>query len=160
MKTCYILFILLWALPLPGFAQEETATTVHYGKRYIELNIKDLDKYNERVQRSQKRLLNKLSRKEARLKKQLKHNDSSSYEQLTGNSLSYDSIRTLLKADSNSKLSHTRNRANAAVDSLKKIQGFLQAKTGSLPVGSATALTNISTDSKLSSLQTDLNYNA
>lgn len=139
-------------------SQEENAETQRQGRKYIELNTKSLDKYHQRIRREQNKLLKRLSRKEQKLLKQLRKEDSLAYARLQSNPLRYDSIRSLLQADSSTKLAKTKNKTHAAVDSLKKIQHYLQTQANGFNGTFSKANTaGVSTD-KLNSLQTDLNY--
>lgn len=159
-----LLFIIcsLLIFPCLATAQEENIFLQKQGNRYIELNLKALEKYSRRVQQEQQKLLTSLSHKEKKLLWKLKKEDSTAYTRLQSNPLSYDSIRILMKADSNTRLAKTRNKADAAVDSLKKVQQFLQSKAAML--NNTLHKTDISDagtgdySSQLDILQTDLNY--
>lgn len=94
------------------------------GSRYLERNIKSLDKYTRRLEQEQQRLLRQLSKQEKALSKKLQQTDSAAFAAFQQQTLSYDSIKTLQAAGSTSR---TRG-AVKAVDSLKAIQAFLQAQ--------------------------------
>lgn len=161
MNPCCIILSILLCCSCLVRAQEETATTLRQGRNYIELNLSSLEKYNKRIQKEQTRLLRKLSRKETRLLRQLKKEDSTQYQLLQDNPLTYDSIRTLLKADSSTRLARTKNKADHTIDSLKKIQQFLQGKTTILDAAGSqtTALTgNKDYTREFNTLNTDLSY--
>jgi hypothetical protein len=52
------------------YAQEEQET-ISVGKKYIEWHVNALDKYAQRAQQAQRRLLNRLARKEKQFAKKL-----------------------------------------------------------------------------------------
>ncbi len=128
-----ILLILLSLLisPFCIHAQEENATAVTQGNRYISFKLKSIDKYNSRIERQQKQLLNKLKIKEKHFEHKLKNSDSLAYahykEQKTP---SYDSISKLSKSDTGSTAASFSKHKNATVDSLRGVQSFVQSKSG------------------------------
>jgi len=146
------LFIYCLTLPFSAISQEET-TTVYQGKRYLDLKINSLDKYNARLEQHQSRLLKKLKRKEARLATKLKAQDSAAYAKYKQQSPSYDSIGKLQDADSATKTSKTKWAKNAAVDSLKGITNFLQSQSDA---ADAAQLQGYAPE--INKLKTDLNY--
>lgn len=127
MKNGLLLVLCLMLLSVGVVAQEESAV-MYQGKRYISLNIKSLNKYNERIAKQQVRMLQKLKSKEKRYANKLKHKDSAAYVNYLQQPLTYDSISKLQKADSGLNYIRISKRGNAAVDSLKNIQTFLQTK--------------------------------
>jgi hypothetical protein len=104
-------------------AQEE-ATTIYQGKRYIDINIRSQNKCNKRVAKQQDKLLHKLKKKESRYARKLRSKDSASYVKYQEQSLSYDSIGKLSKAQAD----NFKRKTSVKVDSLKKIQRFIQNK--------------------------------
>lgn len=119
-----LLFIVL--IYIPVHAQEEEIILVQ-GKKYLDINISSLEKYNKRVQRQQARLLQKLSRKKKTYAARLKRKDSAGYARYQQQQVSFDSISNLNK---NKNVIHsTRVKGSAAIDSLAAIQQFLQLKT-------------------------------
>ena len=119
-----LLFIVL--IYIPVHAQEEEIILVQ-GKKYLDINISSLEKYNKRVQRQQARLLQKLSRKEKTYAARLKRKDSAGYARYQQQPVSFDSIN---KLNRNKSVVHsTRAKGNAAIDSLAAVQQFLQPKT-------------------------------
>ncbi len=127
MSRMCVLFICCLATLLispQAIAQEESASLYH-GKKYLDLNIRSLEKYNQRVKKQQDRLLNKLKHKEERYASRLKRKDSAAYVRYQNQPLTYDSISKLSKSD-NSTTQKRSFRHDASIDSLKKIQGYLQ----------------------------------
>ena len=147
-----LVFVSLLLLSVNGYSQEEE--TVHYAKKYLDINIKSLNKYAKRVERQQHSLLRRLERKERKLERQLKRNDSAAYIAYTSQSLSYDSIRKLLSPDSNTLVSRVGRRVNKVTDSLKAVHSFLQAKTAALGVSNAGA----QYQNQIDDVQSRLNY--
>lgn len=107
-------------------AQEEMQV-VTQGKKYLDINIKSLDKYNHRIERQQQRLLHKLKSKEERFANKLKHTDSAAYVSYQNQQLSYDSIGKLLKPDSSTLATTTKNKTNKIIDSLRGVQAFVNS---------------------------------
>lgn len=129
--------ILIWLLllPLPLCAQEYTVDSIELadqGERYVESNFHALSRYQQRMARVQQRLLARLARKERRMLVRLKRTDSLAYQRLS-HSLSFDSLKRLSRPDSVTLLARTNGRVNNSIDSLKKVQAFLQQKAGALP---------------------------
>ncbi|MBS1781030.1 MAG: hypothetical protein JST70_17020 [Bacteroidetes bacterium] len=119
------LFLILFLITSTAQAQEE-GELLYQGKRYLDLNIRSINKLNVRDQKLQQRLLNKLARKEHRYLQQLKRKDSVAYANLQQHGSSYDSIRTLSKNGTGTK----RNGfSNSSIDSLQRIAAFLQSKS-------------------------------
>jgi len=148
MKAVVICLLLHFCLLkcLPAAAQEETAIA-QQGRRYIDLKARSLAKLNTHLDRQQKRLLKKLTKREQRFVARLKQKDPAAYERYSRQRPSYDSIQKLLNPDS-AMLARTAARRNTSIDSLKAIQAFIQNKPSALNT----------TDPKLSQLQSQLNY--
>ncbi|PZF73756.1 hypothetical protein DN068_07095 [Taibaiella soli] len=136
------------------YGQEE-ATEVYYGKRYLDLNIRSLDKYSKRLARQQDHLLRQLKKKETKLQHQLRHSDSAACARLKNQPLSYDSISRLANADSNAAVAKMGRRRNAVFDSLKGVVNFVQTKSSMLPEGAASTA---SYSTELQSLQQKISY--
>ncbi len=122
------LFLILFLITSTAQAQEESEV-LYQGKRYLDLNIRSINKLNERNQRLQQRLLNKLARKEHRYLQQLKRKDSIAYNNLQQHGSSYDSIRTLSKNGTSTK---QKGFSNSSIDSLQRIATFLQNKSAGI----------------------------
>lgn len=126
------------------FAQENEQVYIH-GRHYLDLNIRSLDKYAKRIERTQHRLLHKLKRKEERLAKRLFRTDSAAYARLKSQPLSFDSISRLSRhSDSATLASKAKKGGQKAVDSLKGVYAFVQSK--------ASGITNNKTTNKASEL--------
>jgi hypothetical protein len=159
-----LFFNLLLLNPFKVLAQEENVTIVKEGTKYLDLRIKSLEKYNERLKKQQDKLLKKLRRKEAKLSSKLKATDSAAYVRFQSQQLTYDSISKVSNPDSTelAKVSHRRNKV---IDSLKGIQSFVkdnaskltQADGGITNVGSSGVHTGSYT-SDINKLQGELNY--
>jgi hypothetical protein len=154
-----LFFILLPALPgakLYAQAPSEAQENMDQANTYLDSKTASLDKYTAKSQKIQQRLLRKLQRKEARLLKRLAAKDSAAYLQYINQGLSYDSIATLSKDSSyQQKLA---NKKNAAIDSLKGVQRFIENQQGKL--GNATAIADkagIPMPKELGKLQQQLN---
>lgn len=164
MKACGM--IVFWAFTLisfKGLSQGIDPVTVSAGRTYLSINIHSLDKYNERLQRTQKHLLKQLKRKEDRLASKLKHTDSAAYARLKANPLTYDSIGRLAAVDSSAMMARLSRKPNATIDSLKGVTSFLQAGAGKVNAlgGSSASITSpelAQYSSELSKLQGELNY--
>lgn len=89
------LMFLLCAVAVNGVQAQENEPVFIQGKKYIDLNVRSLDKYARRLERTQKNLLKKLQRKEQRLAKKLLRTDSAAYARLKAQPLSFDSIAHL-----------------------------------------------------------------
>ncbi|MEC3880224.1 hypothetical protein [Parapedobacter sp. 10938] len=152
------LYLILFLTTLSCYAQEETARTVSYGKHYIEINTKKLDRYYHRISKEQSKLLKKLSKKETKMLKHLKRNDSVAYVRMQQQRISYDSLVHSLNADSATKLAKTRMQTNRVVDSLKKIQGFISKQASALSASQGSLPTEHGNIDKLNRLETNLNY--
>jgi hypothetical protein len=154
MKTALSTLLFILCSCLPAYAQED-ALTVQQGRRYIDLNIRSLEKLSHRTQQQQQRLLKKLTRREHKLVRQLKQTDSAAYARLDQQPLSFDSISRLLRADSAGKAARVWRKGNKAIDSLRGLQSFLRSKAGAAGTVSPAAGDQ---SAKLGALQTDLNY--
>lgn len=127
MKAVPGLITLLFIVSLStlGYAQEEEIVLTQ-GKRYLDLNISALEKYNKRVKRQQERLLQKLSRKEKIYAARLKRKDSAGYARYQQQQVSFDSISKLNK--NKGIFPSPRAKGSAVFDSLSAVQQFVQAK--------------------------------
>ena len=139
-----ILFFLLMSFSVA--AQEESTVAIQ-GRRYGEINIEKLEKYNSRLKNQQERMLRKLCRKEQKLTRKVKNKDSAAHAALSAQPLTYDSISRLYKPDS-AALAKKSRRRNKAIDSLKAIQLFINNQSDSSPT----------TNTQFDNLQKDLNY--
>jgi len=109
-------------------AQENEPVYVQ-GRKYLDLNIRSLEKYSKRLDRTQQNLLKKLKRKEERLAHQLKRNDSLGYSRLQAQSLSFDSILKISRhPDSATFAAKALKGGQKSIDSLKGIFKFIQGK--------------------------------
>ncbi len=133
------------------YSQQEGEEVLAHGKKYLDLNIRSLDKYNRRVSRQQEKLLNKLKRKEKVYAEKLKRKDSASYVRYQQQSLSFDSISRINKSSANI----SRIRSGSNVDSLVAIQKFLGEKA---PF--STELNSNAYTDKLGTLKSDQQYNS
>lgn len=142
-------------------AQERSEIYIQ-GRLYLDLNISSLNKYSRRIERTQVRLLNKLKRRENRLAKKLLHTDSVAYARLKSQPLNFDSISKLaVHPDSTTMASQAVKGGRKAVDSLKGVYKFLQAKeqsiTSNKTLSTIARLTGYGDE--LSVLQGRLSYN-
>jgi hypothetical protein len=128
---------------------QEEAATVYQGKRYLDINIHHLEKYNKQTARQQNKLLAKLKRRERKYANKLKRNDSAGYAQYRNHPMTYDSIGKLSKATPNTN----KVKSSETIDSLKKIKNFLQAKD---PFATETGLDGY--DGKLGNLDQQTSY--
>lgn len=151
LPLCCLLFLNLFSAQ----GQEETAMAAYQGKRYVDLRIKAIDKYNSRIEAQQKKMLKKLSRKEKRFASKLKNTDSLGYAKYIKQPLSYDSIRKLTQADSATQAAATPKKKNRTIDNLKGVETFVAKE-------STTAYPNAPQDpgyaSKLNQEQSKLNF--
>lgn len=137
-----------------SFAQELNAP-VYYSKKYLDLNVKSLTKYNKYTQKQQQKLLKKLKKKEDRFAKKLKRKDSTAYAQYQSDNVTYDSI-SRIKPDSIQLLRQARGLSHATIDSLKGVQRYIKNKTSKVnQLYGNTPGDNVN----LNSLNTDLQYN-
>jgi ribosomal protein S8 len=152
-KNSLTLLVLLCIASVRLYAQEEVQTLQH-GRKYLDINIHALDKYNTRLQHQQERLIKKLKRKEFRFAVKLLHKDSAAYESYKAQNLTYDSIGKLLRPDSATVAAKFKRRSNDVIDSLKGVTLFLQSKTSQ--TGNTTDLQTY--NSELGKLNSELNY--
>lgn len=142
-----------------AYAQENGEVLIQ-GKRYLDINIRSLNKYAIRIERTQKQLLRRLKRKEQRLERLL-HTDSAAYARFMQQPVNFDSISRLATSpDSASFASRTRKGGQRAVDSLKGIYRFIQSKASD--AASNKAVTKVAAltgyDNQLNELQGRLSY--
>jgi septal ring factor EnvC (AmiA/AmiB activator) len=136
--------------------QAETVENIDNAGIYLDSKIISLDKYSEKSQKIQQRLLKKLQRREAKLLKRLAAKDSVAYRQYVNHGLSYDSIEDLSK--DTSYLQKLTNKKNTAIDSLRGVQRFIENQQTKL--GGVTAITDkagIPMPKQLGQLQQQLN---
>ncbi len=112
---------------LPAFvqAQEEEGGIV-YARRYLDINIRSQQKYNDRVSRQQDKLLARLKRREQHYAAKLKRQDSASFARYQQQSLTYDSISKISKVG-DKPYGHFSG-AKGSIDSLKRVQSYLADK--------------------------------
>lgn len=147
------LMLLPIACPAQEFAPVVDSTELaDQGTQYLRSNIGSLSKYEARLQHAQKRLLHKLARKERKLLSRLKKRDSVAYQRLS-QTASFDSLQSQIHPDSATLLSRTKGRLSSGLDSLKKIQAFVQGK---IPSGLSTGLDGYT--GKLDALNQNLSY--
>jgi hypothetical protein len=135
---------------------QEARENIDNANTFLDRKTASIDKYTAKSQKIQQRLLKKLQRKEAKLLKRLAAKDSAAYLQYVNQGLSYDSIATLSKDTSyQQKLA---NKKNAAIDSLRGVQRFIENQQGKL--GSVTDVADkagIQMPKQLGKLQQQLN---
>lgn len=129
LKSFFLVLFLCLVVKLGNsFAQHFSAYDA--GLVYIDSRASALDKYLDRSQRIQQKLLRRLRKQEARFSKQLAGKDSTLYLQYQNMPLTYDSIAAL-SADT-AVLNRRAGKRNATIDSLKGIQTFIQKQSGKL----------------------------
>ncbi len=125
---CHIvlLIVLVCGLPETGCAQEaDQAAVARAGQRYLDLNIRSLERYNRRLEGTQQRLLKRLKRKEGKLASRLQTGDSATCERYQNQETpSYDSISRLPANDPSQTTDSTGHRTHTGVDSLKRVLQF------------------------------------
>lgn len=125
------LLLLIISVCMIGHAQEENSKVYSNSTKYIDIKVQSLTKYNSRIDRQQKRLLNNLRRKEIRFARKLKKSDSAAYAKYNEQPTSFDSISKVDITDSLISLSLIKKK-NTAIDSLKKIQAFAANTTSKI----------------------------
>lgn len=78
-KLSVLLLVITLAISSPALCQEESSEVCTQGNKYLSIRIKSLNKYDQRVERQQRNLLKKLSRKENRLAHKLEKTDSAGF---------------------------------------------------------------------------------
>lgn len=141
--------VLLVLMQFAAFAQE--GSYLNKGRRYVALKENKIFKLEKLTNKHQQRWLRKLSRQENRWLKKLKKQDSTSYARAISNSIRFDSIQKALNPDSVT-LAKFRRKNQPAIDSLKKISGFIAV---SAPGADIELLSN---SEQLSDVQARLNY--
>jgi len=123
-----ISFILISSfLAAATVASSQDLETIVTGEQYLSSRTAALDKYLKRAERIQQKLLKKLRRQEARLARKLADKDSTRYAQYKNMPLTYDSIAArsadtaVAKAQPGAK--------TTIIDSLKKVQNFVQQQS-------------------------------
>lgn len=146
------------AQPVETVRSEENELTFRYGKRYLDLNIRALDKYAARLKRQQSHMLSRLARKERRLMHKLQRSDSAAYARLRGEGRSFDSLSKLAASPATTNSTKPSFQASAnvlpTIDSLKRMHGFLQSGSKGVAVSASPELADYS--GKLEDLNTEL----
>ena len=165
MKLSLILFIAivltLAATAISGTLHAQAQETVENSEQaaaYLDSRTSALDKYLERSEGIQQRLLRRLKKKEARMMKKLAAKDSVLFQRYLELPLTYDSIANLSK--DTVALQQKAGRRNATIDSLKGIQQFIQKQNSKLNAAGDLTGTNIpggDYTSKITGLQSRLN---
>ncbi|RQO31112.1 hypothetical protein DBR32_10435 [Taibaiella sp. KBW10] len=110
----------------------DSSEIVHAAKVYIKKQSGHYTRYEKKAGRSQRRLLKRLQRQENQLARQLQRSDSLLYARYRKlSSLSFDSLGKSLKDSTFLKQAQAKYPSKA-LDSLKKIQNFIQNKAGLL----------------------------
>jgi hypothetical protein len=138
---------------------EEQEVAFRYARRYLDLNIRSLDKYTVRLKRQQSRMLSRLARKETRVMARIEDKDSAAYARLRSQGPSFDSLSTLACTNirnASEAVNRGGIRVLPTIDSLNRIEEFLQSKTqGSVSnaIGAPSEFAE-----KLKSLNNELSY--
>ena len=148
-----ILLSLTILIPFLAIGQEEVAT-VQQGKKYLDINIRALDKYSNRLKHQQERLLKKLKKREQRYAQKLQSRDSLGFLRYKAQPLTYDSIGKLTNLDSSSITRKFGHKSCAVVDSLKGAESFIQSKSS----GGNSNVSLQSENTELNRLKGELNY--
>lgn len=156
---CFVVSVLLLlsAGNMRGHAQEAAENSEH-AAAYLDSRTSAMDKYLQRSQRIQQKLLRRLKKQEACVMKQLAAKDSTLYKQYLDMPLTYDSIAALSK--DTGVLNQKAGKRNATIDSLKGVQQFIQKQSGKLNAAASLAgeeLPGGEYTVKLSELQSKLN---
>lgn len=142
-----------------GNNSQDATETISNGDNYLQIHIHKLEKYYRRSSRIQYRLLKKLSKKEHSLAGALADNNPELYKQYLDGNTSYDSIMAM-SGDTALLRNKGSPRSDKAIDSLKKIQGFIQKQGSKLStITNIAGKAGINTDytSKITDLQNRLN---
>lgn len=143
------------AVPLFSNAQDAESTEVQmYGKRYINIRLHRLERFESQQKRRQERLVARLSRKERRIKALLLGKDSTVWQRYNAQAFGFDSIAHLVQRDSASASIHYLRRSNVRLDSLRGIAQYLSTATA--VTGEARQQDVYS--SRISALQSRLQY--
>jgi hypothetical protein len=155
----WIILILVLAQSKHLHAQEQEAVeNSEQAASYLDSRTSALDKYLKRSEGIQQRLLRRLKRKEAKMMKKLAAKDSVLFQRYQELPVTYDSIATLSK--DTVALQQKAGRRNAAMDSLKGIQQFIQKQNSKLNAAgnlTGTSLPGGDYTSKITELQSRLN---
>ena len=138
--------------------EQEAAANSDQAASYLDSRTSALDKYLNRSEGIQQRLLRRLKKKEAKMMKKLAAKDSVMFRRYQELPLTYDSIATLSK--DTVALQQKAGRRNATIDSLKGIQQFIQKQNSKLNAAGNLTGTNIpggDYTSKITGLQSRLN---
>ncbi len=163
MKTFLLLysmfFLALFVILFCGYtASAQHNPEIDYASNYLESRTSSLDKYLNRSRTIQQRLLRRLKKQEAFLRKQLAAKDSVLYRKYLDMPLTYDSI-TALSRDT-TLLNARANKHHTTIDSLKSIKNFIQKKSSRLNAVADAAgqqLPGAGYTSKFTELQSELN---
>lgn len=155
------IFIIVLVFFVPHFivdalAQSENGIT--QASSYLDHRTAVLEKYLKRSDRIQQCLLHRLQRKEKRMLEKLAAKDSVAYKQYLHRTLGFDSIAVLSK--DTTALGRMAKRRNATIDSLKGIQQFMHNqgnKLAALEGISGQALPGGDYSGKIAELQGKLN---
>lgn len=126
-KLPIILLVLVLTICSRVYGQEENSDVYQQGSKYLSLRIKSLNKYDHRLERQQKVLLKRLSRKENKLAHKLEKTDSAGFEAYKHQHISFDSIRSFSSNNSNAYKLKNTSHSIPTIDTLRGIQSFLSA---------------------------------
>lgn len=107
---------------------QEDERVIYYGKKYLNLNIRSTEKCNQRVQRQQQKLLKQLKCKERKFAKRLKRQDSVAFLTYQQDPITFDSIGKMQQTDSATRLQRSKRYASSSIDSLRRINAFIESK--------------------------------
>src|SRR5690606_6790419 len=151
-------FLTLLLIYKPLQAQEES-TAIYQSKRYLDINLKSLHKYNARVEKQQKKLLSKLKKKEKRYAARLQKKDSAAYVRYQRDGLTYDSISKLSPVTA-SVPRRIKSKTGKTIDSLKGVKSYLEQNTHRVNAGTEKDPQLGNYDAQLSQANEQLNYNS
>lgn len=129
MKELVLLIAIMFSACHVIVAQEENNVVYQAGKRYVDFNLRSLNKFASKVHQQQDRLLKKLCKQEKRFARRLKHKDSAGYAAYTQQTLTFDSLRKLSGYKDGMHIKAAQ-KPNSEVDSLRNITRFVSDKTG------------------------------
>ncbi len=139
---------------------QEVEENIDNAKTYLGLRVSSIEKYTEKTNKLQQRLLKHLQRKEDKMLRKLAKQDSALYKQYIGQHLNYDSIAVLY---SDTTQRHLTRGNSALIDSLKGVQRFIQNqqnKLGAVSTSLSAAGVSIPGNDQLNALQQKLNSQA
>lgn len=156
LRLVWVCLLLSWG-SLGSYAQDAAKENIDNANTLLESKTASLQKYLNRSNAIQGRLLKRLQRKEQKMLKKLAAKDSVLYFQyIQQQSISYDSISKL--SNDTAFKQHLATQPNTTIDSLKGLQQFIESQQSK--AGSVTNLTNkigITTPKELTALQSKLN---